>query len=143
MVTLKEFLEYISKDEYSGKGATLDFRADRTFVISVSCRFCGRSIKFYKPSFRIFDIETICEECKKNGIKLEQTYSEQQTSKVTIGQFNLADTEKRILEMTLHDLGIPYLHIVAVYNKIGDYKYYELSEDKKIIFPNMNKRGTI
>jgi adenylyltransferase/sulfurtransferase len=128
-VKLKDFLEYVTPDQYSGAEASLDFRSDRTFVVSVSCRGCGSKIEMYKPTFRIFDTEIICGDCKQKGI---QANSDQMAEKKTEFCFNLLKTDEKILDMSLYDLGIPSCHVVAVYDKHHNYKYYELSEDKPI-----------
>jgi adenylyltransferase/sulfurtransferase len=129
-VTLKAFLEYVTQDQYSGAKATLDFRSDRTFVVSVSCKKCGTNIEMYKPAFRIFDTETICHNCKSKDIQNnEQT---QIATKQTVVDFNLFNTSQKIFEMSLSDLGVPNHHIIAVYDDNKNYKYYELLEEQPI-----------
>jgi len=131
-ILLKDFLKEISKAENSGEGATLDFRGDRTFVKNMSCRTCQKQIEFYRPSFRIFDYESHCEECRSEG----ENSTENQTPapKETVGQFNLEKTEERLLNFSLKELGIPILHVVAVQDTEGKHKYYELTGDKKKLF---------
>jgi len=133
-VTLRDFLEFVTREELSGVGATLDFRGDRTFVRSVSCKSCGTEINLNQPSFRIFDTQTICTNCKNNGINVyDKNRSEQTSSKLTVSEFNLAQTSEDLLSMSLWDLGVPYRHVVAVYDQLGSYKYYELSLDNPFI----------
>jgi len=129
-MSLREFLEFVSKDELSGLGATLDFRSDRTFVKSVSCKSCGIEIKLNKPSFRIFDTETICQNCTtKGGDESEVSTSERVSAKSTVSEFNLTQTTEDLLNMSLWQLGVPHRHVVAVYDSEHKYKYYELSLD--------------
>ncbi|MFM9264979.1 ThiF family adenylyltransferase [Tychonema sp. BBK16] len=129
-MSLREFLEFVSKDDLSGAGATLDFRSDRTFVQSVSCKSCGANIELNKPSFRIFDTETICKNCtSKGGDVSEASRSEQVSAKRTISEFNLTQTAEDLLNMSLWQLGVPHRHVVAVYDSERRYKYYELSLD--------------
>jgi hypothetical protein len=54
--------------------------------------------------------------------------------------FSLNDSN-RILNMRLHEIGIPPLHIVPVTDRNGGQKHYKLSEDKKLILPNITKGG--
>lgn len=129
---LKDFLKEISKDEHSGEGATLDFRGDRTFVKNMSCRTCQKQIEFYRPSFRIFDYESHCEECRSEGKNEEDKQTP--APKQTVGQFNLETTEERLLNFSLKELGVPILHVVAVQDIDGKHKYYELTGDKKKLF---------
>ncbi|MEH2165137.1 MAG: ThiF family adenylyltransferase [Nostoc sp.] len=131
-IKLREFLEFVSKEQLSGLGATLDYRGDRTFVVSVVCKSCGKSIKLNKPSFRIFDVETICANCQ-GGVVNNLVQSEQVSVKQTIAEFNLAQTSDELLNISLWQLGIPYRHVVAVHDQEQNYKYYELSQDNSFI----------
>lgn len=131
---LREFLEFVSKDELSGAGSTLDFRSDRTFIQSVSCKSCGMEIELNKPSFRIFDTETICKNCiSKRGNESDATRSEQVSAKCTMSEFSLTQTAEDLLNMSLWQLGVPHRHVVAVYDPERNYKYYELSLDNPFI----------
>jgi adenylyltransferase/sulfurtransferase len=91
---------------------------------------CGRTIELFKPSFRIFDYETICSDCTAKGATKDDFTSDIETKKEEVKSFSLKNSEERILEMSLYDLGVPYFHIVAVSDKAGNYKYYELSGDR-------------
>ncbi len=140
-VSLREFLEEVSKPENSGEGATLDFRGDRTFVKSVISR-CPRKVKIemMRPSFRIYDYETVSEEYRDGeGVVDElQESMQQETVKETLEQFSLETTEKAVLDLSLRDIGVPFLHILAV-QKGEDYHYYRLSGDKTVIFPEISR----
>jgi len=136
-VSLVEFLKCISQNEYSGIEAVLDFGGDRDFVVSATCRFCGEPIEFLKPSFQIYDIETVCQNCVEKGITWEDVNAERETEKRTLSEFSLQKTESKILSMSLNDLGVPLLHIVAVRDKDGHYRYYQLSGDRNRVFPNI------
>lgn len=133
-ITLKQFLEFVSRQEFSGEGATLDLRGDRTFVQSVSCKSCGTKIRLNKPNFRIFDTETICKDCTGKGSGLyDENQSESLSTKLTIPEFSLRQSPEDLLNMSLWDLGIPHRHVVAVYDKVAKYKYYELALDNPFI----------
>ena len=135
-ISLRNFLNYISQDQYSGKGAILDFRGDRTFVKAISCRSCGNEIKIMRPTFRIDDSETVCVNCRNGNIKLSAL--EIETQKETQEQFSIENTDDELLNMSLHDLGVPYMHVVAVQNTNGDYKYFKLENDKSKILPSIS-----
>jgi adenylyltransferase/sulfurtransferase len=132
-VTLKEFLEVISLPEHSGNGAALDFRGDRTFVESVSCRFCAKTIKMMRPAFRIDVTETVCSDCKEHNKTYALTDPQTETAKKTIELFSLENSSGEWLGMTLHAIGVPYAHVVAVIDTRGRYRYYELQGDKPVI----------
>jgi molybdopterin-synthase adenylyltransferase len=124
-ITLRELLEFVSQEELSGENATLDYRGDRTFVVSVKCKSCNGVIDLNKPSFRIFEVESICSSCSKDTV-----YDDEQIStKKTVAEFNLSQTSDTLLCMSLWQLGIPHRHIIAVYDSNQNYKYYELSHD--------------
>lgn len=129
-ISLRDFLEFVSQAEYSGDGAILDFRTDRNFVAAVSCRVCRESIELFKPSFRIFDHEAVCSDCKAKGRTEEEFAVTLATKKQTVDEFSLKNSDEKMLKMSLQDLGVPYFHIVAVLDKAGNYKYYELSGDR-------------
>jgi adenylyltransferase/sulfurtransferase len=135
-VSLREFLVFISAKEFSGKGAKLSFKGDRSFVRSVSCRHCGKKIDLNRPAFRIFDTETVCQSCTLGGFGTEAIHTEVPSGKVTLSEFSLEETPDFILRMSLHEAGVPYLHIVTVVDANGEQKFYKLCGDRKKIFPN-------
>ena len=136
-ILLKNFLEYISQEKFSGKGAKLDFRGDKDFVKTISCKLCKKEINIYKPSFRIYDNETVCEECRKSKNFSKDFIQDQNIQKKLLHEFSLENTEQRILNMTLNEIGVPLYHIVTVYNRSGHEKYYELKEDRNTVFKNI------
>lgn len=124
-VTLREFLQHVSQTELSGPDATLDFRADRTFVVSVMCR-CGKvRLEMNKPAFRILDTDTLCKNCDQRGQMLHA--NEMPLNKHIEQDFSLSKTAPKHLDMSLTELGIPNRHIVAVQNTDGAYRYYQLA----------------
>ncbi len=64
--TMRKLLEFVNQDEYSKEGAILDLSGERDFIVYASCRRCNERINLYKPSFRIYDTDVICSNCK-NG----------------------------------------------------------------------------
>jgi adenylyltransferase/sulfurtransferase len=135
-VHLREFLSFVSHEELSGKGAVLSFKGDRTFVQSVNCRHCGKNISLNRPSFRIFDTETVCQSCSADGVRYADTDGETPSGKVAISEFSLEISSEELLGMTLRELGVPFLHIVSVRSSDGRFKFYQLNGDKKTVFPN-------
>ncbi|OLE52066.1 MAG: hypothetical protein AUG51_19935 [Acidobacteria bacterium 13_1_20CM_3_53_8] len=134
---LRDFLEFVSREELSGKGATLDFRGDRTFVVSAPCRrLCGRSVELLKPNFRVFEHDVICADCNERDDGAVVADGATKPNQVAPGTFSLEETEERILRMTLRELGVPPLHIVAVADRSKAYRYYELSADGHSLFPS-------
>ncbi len=138
---LEEFLEIVSKSDLSGDGSILDFNAYRSFVLSASCRVCGSEIPFYRPSFRIYDTDLICENCLAEGKSLmNSSPPSSEAKKIIVSEFGLGITNPKILKMSLHDLGVPFWPILAVRNKLDKYMYYELYGDKKLLLPNISTK---
>lgn len=128
-ISLRKFLNIVSDSKYSDTDATLDLRGDRTFVVSIICKSCGKEIILNKPSFRIFDIDTICSSCKKSQKEDILINLEQKVLREDKVEFNLSSTPSMLLDTSLFELGIPYRHVVQVRDKNGYYKYYELAKD--------------
>ncbi|HWW77683.1 MAG TPA: ThiF family adenylyltransferase, partial [Pyrinomonadaceae bacterium] len=108
--TVREFLEVVSRDEHSGAGARLDLRGDRTFLLSAPCVVCGRAVELLKPAFRLYRHEVVCPDCYESGAAAAEAAPARQ---VAVDLFSLADTEERLLSLTLREIGVPRLHVVA------------------------------
>jgi molybdopterin-synthase adenylyltransferase len=132
--SLRHFLTYV--EQHIAQDAVLDFRGDRTFVKSVACRLCGTKIELYRPTFRIEESETICTNCKQNKQSLTEIEAQTPTPKETLSEFSLQHTEQRVLDMTLSQIGVPFLHILAVRKNDGTYLYVELSQDESVLWQN-------
>jgi adenylyltransferase/sulfurtransferase len=141
--TLRRFLTETS--QRLGIDAVLDLSPDLTFVISASCRECGKPIKLNRPQFRIYDVEAYCVDCRAAGDIAPAGAEDEATLKVTESLFSLSQTPQYLLDYTLRDIGLPYAHDAAVTTPEQDqYFYLELSEDLPKLFPRMGiskKRG--
>jgi len=138
-ISLRDFLLLVSQSDFSGEKAVLDLGADRYLTISVKCRSCGEPIQFYRPPFKIYDIETICQTCQNKGVDLNQFPPEVRAEKNMIEKFELGVTESKILDMSLREIGIPFWHILTVRNRVGDERQYELASDKEVLLPNISR----
>ncbi len=139
-VTIKEFLNEVTKREYSGERAVLDLSGSRwAFVISAVCRGCGKKIEFNRPSFRILDTETICSDCQNKKVSYESTDPSEKTVREDLAEFELGKTDERFLALSLREIGAPYWPILAVRDSQENYKYYELAGDKNILLPEMSR----
>ena len=129
-IKLGTFLQQISRDHFNNLPVSLDLRGDREFVRSVSCSVCNTMIEMYKPSFRIYAEEVICDNCRKDNQKQMEKLQETPVTKDLVFEFSLENTEQRILEMRLDEIGIPLWHVIAVKNLTnGNYRYFELAGD--------------
>ena len=138
-IRLGEFLSVISKAHFSGKKVKLTLEADRYLTISTKCRSCGEIIEFYRPAFRIFDSETVCQKCRDKGIEVGQFDVNVRAEKKTISEFDLDQTEGKILDMTLQELGVPLWHIVTIKDQSGIAQQYELVGDRDLLIPSFSK----
>ena len=134
--TVRKLLELITKDEYSKDGAILDLSGERDFIVYASCRRCNERIYLYKPSFNIYDTDVICSKCQGSS---EPINIDIPVDKKAVYTFNLEETDSKILDMSLEDIGIPIFHIVAIMDREGKYKYYSLDGDKPILLENILK----
>lgn len=132
--SLRTFLEFVSQESNSGKEAIADL--DRPFVKSANCKSCNEKIIFYKPAFRIFDTDAICKSCKEQFKTQVGDLLKVETEQERLESFDLIRTEERVLNMSLNEIGFPLLQIIPVRDAEGNYKYYELTADKRVAFPN-------
>lgn len=133
--SVREFIEFVSREEYSGAGATLDLRGDATFLVSAPCLQCGQAVELLKPVFRIYSHQVLCADCRQSQVQPSLPPAQPTAEKVRVESFSLTDTDERLLSLELRDVGIPYLHVVAVQDCGGGYRYYELNGDRKHLFP--------
>lgn len=138
-IRLREFLSMLSETQFSGEKTTLTLEADRYMIISTRCRSCGEIIEFYRPAFRIFDSETVCRKCNDKGIEVSQFDPNVRSEKKTVSEFDLDQTESRILDMTLQELGVPLWHIVTIKDQLGIARQYELIGDRDVLIPSFSK----
>lgn len=133
-VSLRSFLEFVSSPSRSGRGASLDLRGDRAFVLSAPCVRCGESVELLRPAFRVYEHEVVCSACEA-GLPRGRRRAAARAPTVTPGAFALRETDRRVLDMSLREMGIPYLHVLAVADRRRAYKYYELSGDREAWSP--------
>lgn len=129
-VTVREFLIYVSKPELSGKNAV--FVLDRQFLRSITCDHCGKTTFFYQPAFKLYADEVNCSQCSQPVDRNNFIY---------IQEISL-DSEDKLLDMTLEELGIPKLHILSVRDIEENYQYYELSGDLSHVIPLISSKGS-
>lgn len=126
--TLRQFLETISEEGFSGPGATLDLNGYWEFVISTPCKNCSNPIVFNRPGFRITTAETTCHNCLENK-KFSPENEHISSQKETKSTFSLSECPPELLDLSLKAIGVPFKGVLAVYNAHKDYKYYGLSLD--------------
>lgn len=132
--SLRSFLEFVSAPSRSGRGASLDLRGDRAFVVSAPCLRCGEPVELLRPAFRIFEHEVVCLACKA-GRRPGRGRAASRAPALSPGTFSLRETDGRVLDLSLSEMGIPGLHVLAVADRRGRYKYYELSGDGAALLP--------
>ncbi len=130
-----DFLEFVSRPEHSGAGAVLDFRGDRVFVVSAPCSHCGRQAELLRPKFIIFERELVCPGCRRKRAARGAGRTRVLGGEVAPPVFSLEATGRNLLNLPLRRLGVPPLHVLAVYDRHDSYDYYELSGDTARLFP--------
>jgi adenylyltransferase/sulfurtransferase len=78
----------------------------------------------------------MCDTCRGLDHAPNAESTQTNSRKVSVDTFSLVNTEERLLNLRLCDIGVPYLHILGVYDRHDHYRYYELSGDKEVLFPS-------
>lgn len=130
-----DFLEFVSRPEHSGAGAVLDFRGDRVFVVSAPCSRCGGRVELLRPKFMILESELVCRGCRRERVARGGGRKRAPEGEVAPPVFSLEATGRDILDLPLRRLGVPALHVLAVYDRHDSYRYYELSGDAGRLLP--------
>ena len=127
-IRLSDFLSFISQDHYSGKNASLDFRSYRTFITKASCRICDSEIHLMRPTFKINTEEFICSKCKRAGKSFADTDRTAPSVKIIQDTFNITNTDDTMKKLTLKELGVPFMPILAVMDEEGNHTYYKIND---------------
>lgn len=126
---LGEFLELAS--QLVGASVELDLSAERAFVVRAPCWRCHTAVEVMRPSFAVVEGDVICgrDECRPaiSPLPLPET----------VGRFSHMNSDPRILDFTLRELGVPHLHVVPVRSLNGEEVYVELSRDWHRIAPRL------
>lgn len=107
--SLQDLLLRIETD--AGPGVVLDLhdRLYQGFVRTHACSLCGKQMDFYRAIHELFDTDLYCADHGPEEISNSKAIREPQG----IASFSLHDTESRILNMSLAQLGIPRAHILT------------------------------
>lgn len=128
--TAREFLDYVGREEHSGRGAVLEL--GRPFLRSITCGRCGHRTVYNKPAFRLYQDEVRCGSCS----------GEVDRNNFVFAQELSRDSDGELLDLTLEELGMPRLHILTVRGGDGSYQYYELSGDAVRVMPTIFAKDT-
>lgn len=141
--TLKEFLEYTAfyeKQHYEAgeRCDILTVASDklRNFVTDVRCPSCGKTVRIYKPLYRVYEADFYCSECGSDPVKAREHNFENAVTSTAVLAYSLESTPEILQKLTLKELGIPALHVLAVRNEEGTREhYYELTGDLEAVMP--------
>ena len=101
---------------------------DRMFLNSAECSKCGKTSNFLSPVYRLYIDEVKCAHCGTSSDRNKLNYVSE-----------LSYDSGRLLDMTLEQVGVPKLHIVAI-RANSDVKYYELSADIPNVMPKISAK---
>lgn len=130
--TLRQMFGYV-RQRY-GEGFYLSLYGDNryqkaAFVTTGRCRRCGKAIDIYKSQKHLTDADLFCSDCHSGTPKMLSEAIE----KVVFYEKD----DERILELSLHQIGIPYLHIIELYrDEDGATLALELTADLPRVLPN-------
>lgn len=115
-MTLRQLLEAVRSE--LGEKAVVDF--DRDIATRCTCR-CGESKELFTPVHKLRGEMLVCPKCGEA---------------MRFDSFHVLDGSEDFLDRTLHDIGIPLLHIVC--GRVGmNAKYYEFSADETEVFSDL------
>ena len=138
--SLREFLVWMQNQLHGVKDCELDLSMMLTFVEEGTCPICKKTTPFYRPKHTIFDSEVYCETCQNDDsgemrpIKLEV---------LEYTQFGIKVTDEKILDLSLKQIGIPYLSILPIIYPNQQYSYFKLQGDLESLMPNISKEESI
>lgn len=110
--TLRQALATLAAAGF-GAQPTIDTLGLRPFVTVAACRKCGRAIELYRPQHGLSEADLVCDAVHPEGDEDQAAGAETPVAKQVIGSF-AGDSEPRILDMTLAELGIAPADIVGV-----------------------------
>jgi molybdopterin/thiamine biosynthesis adenylyltransferase len=133
---LREFLLAVSKWHGLGEEVTLDIGKDFSFVESARCRCCNEILPINAPAFRVYDSDILCASCKVK--RMQPAHEAVERTVRTL--FSLSTTPSELLELTLAEIGIPLLAVVAVHIVNEGIAYCQLEGDAAQVFPSLHHK---
>ncbi len=136
---LKDVLEWV-KNHYGKEYAIALYKdnvcADRSFITTAYCEYCGKEIEVYRPQ-PLQDEDMLCEECKKAH------RPPLSLSNATVKNLFSHEDDPRLLEMSLLELGIPLFHILefAPLDSSETSLFLELTGDLPTVMPHLSNKG--
>lgn len=127
------------REKYGGDCSVSLFKdsmcTDRGFVTTAFCEHCRKEIEVYKP-LPLEDEDMLCGDCSSNN--LAPLYPSDADLRKSFSPMD----EERLLDMTLLELGIPRLHILAFTPEDDPEKilFLELTGDLDTVMPNLKWR---
>lgn len=125
--SVRSALCYLSSNGFGPNPAIVDVLGLRQFIREANCRMCGRPISLYRPLRSLSERDLICKSAHDH-VNTELVDNERPVFKQFVHSFDLTETEPRILDMTLANVGVPPDDIVAVKVERDDYRYVRLAE---------------
>jgi molybdopterin/thiamine biosynthesis adenylyltransferase len=125
-ISVRNALRYFTANGFGKNAAIVDVLGLRQFVREADCRMCGRPISLYRPLRSLSERDLICNSPHDHA-NSEFLDNDHPVSKQFVHSFDLVETEPRILDMTLANVGIPPNDVISVEVGSGDYRYVRLS----------------
>jgi len=130
-ITVRE-AKKMMEEKFGGK---ITIYMPQDFITSSQCPICGNEFNIFKPVHRVYQNERSCNECKEAGIK-EWTITNPSANFVsTINE----ETEERILDMSLYDVGFPRGAVITVSIGGKDWVDCTFIKDIQIVFESGKK----
>jgi len=134
--SVRELLD--AATEMMSASSALDLTNEQfSFVKSIDCRKCGCEIVLNRASFRIFDYEALCQNCR--GSDSQPGDHDVAVRKRFLASVSYGDHD--YIDLALRDLGVPAGHVVAVADSSGEHFYIQLSADISRLLPTIGARA--
>ena len=105
----------------------------REYIKSAYCGYCWEEVPINVPRYRFKNEMAICESCKNK----EHVDEPSAPVALSVYSFNEEDTDARILDSTLGELGLPPLHVVRILDEDENSYYVEMTADLPYVMPNI------
>ena len=119
---VSQITEKLGSDDYEISVHRLNFKkvSSTEFIVTDTCRCCGKKIEVMKHSGRTFETDLVCGECKEAGKTMKGCIDEVVLQQNSAFQFAFTpDSDEALKKMTLYDLGFPLGAHIEVIQRNG------------------------
>lgn len=133
--TVRETLAY-ARALNGGKPVRLSLDTDHAYIESATCMQCGVPLRIMRPYADVYEHQLFCENCA------ETQDAHGLPTLVSHHAMREDTTPEPILNLTLHDIGTPYLQVLTFEDlETNRLLYVETTGDLPAVMPNYPTQG--